>query len=158
MVSLTLLNERYFYNPITGILIYKKDINYNALKGQRVGHFDKDGYRVVKINSKIYRVGRLIWFIMTGAFPVNEVDHIDRNPANDKFNNLRDANRSEQIINSKSRTNKNGFKGVKFSRGRFRAVLVRNNKQSISPKSYETPYEAHLKFLEMEKVCKPKKS
>lgn len=48
-----------------------------------------------------------------------EIDHIDRNPANNRVENLRWSNRSQQCFNSRTRCdNKLGEKNIHFVEGR----------------------------------------
>jgi hypothetical protein len=55
--------------------------------------------------KKIFSVHDLVWAAHMGAFPrKNEgytIDHIDRNPLNNHITNLREATKSEQIVNRK---------------------------------------------------------
>ncbi len=43
----------------------------------------------IKIGDKGRRVHQLAWLYMTGEWPVYEIDHIDGNPFNNKWDNLR---------------------------------------------------------------------
>ena len=53
---------------------------------------------------------------MTGEWPPNQIDHIDRNPSNNQFDNLRLATGTENNRNrAKFRNNKSGLKGVSWS-------------------------------------------
>jgi hypothetical protein len=76
----------------------------------------------------MFRACRIIWAIHHGAdpFPL-EVDHIDRNPLNNRVDNLRLVTPQQNCRNQDKRTtNKSGVKGVHFNRqtGRFRASIM----------------------------------
>jgi hypothetical protein len=43
--------------------------------------------------------GRVVWLLVHGEWPAKEIDHIDNNPANNRIENLRLANRSENNWN-----------------------------------------------------------
>ena len=60
------------------------------------------------------------------------IDHIDRNPANNKIENLRAASRSLNCLNSKiNKTNKSGVKNVDFLKSKKRwRVLMQIQKKS----------------------------
>jgi hypothetical protein len=65
---------------------------------------------------------------MTGSFPPNgyEVDHIDRNPSNDSWTNIRITNRSQNCWNKGPNPyNTSGVKGVrKIHNGRWKTTIV----------------------------------
>jgi hypothetical protein len=93
-----------------GNLFWKKDVSRNVKTGAKSGCFDKFGYVIVKINKKNYKAHHLIWMIHYGYKP-KLIDHIDRNPSNNKIENLREATNAENQFN---RTfNKNSLSLVK---------------------------------------------
>jgi hypothetical protein len=50
---------------------------------------------------------------MTGQWPSQEIDHIDRDPSNNCWNNLREASSSDNKCNSQiSSKNTSGYRGV----------------------------------------------
>lgn len=72
------------------------------------------GYVEGTINSKHVRLNR---FLLNVTDSKLEVDHIDRNPLNNKLDNLRICNRSENVRNTKTRTdNTSGCRGVTFDK------------------------------------------
>ena len=82
---------------------------------------DRDGHIRFRVkNIKIY-AHRLAWIYITGSFPENCIDHIDGNPSNNKFTNLREATNKENSRNSKMfKTNTSGVKGVYWHKGKSR--------------------------------------
>lgn len=63
-----------------------------------------DGYRVITIfgNEKTrpqYRSGRLAFLYMTGHWPEWDVDHKNRKRGDDRWKNLREATRSQNLRN-----------------------------------------------------------
>jgi hypothetical protein len=59
---------------------------------------------------------QLAWMYVYGYFP-KEMDHIDRDPLNNRFTNLRDITHSNNSVNSKTRwDNSSGQKGVCFDK------------------------------------------
>lgn len=82
------------YDPDTGSLKW--------IAGRRVGHEAgtlNRGYLQVNIRGSIYRAHRLAWLLHTGSWPTNVIDHIDRNPSNNRISNLRDV---PQAINNQN--------------------------------------------------------
>ena len=66
------------------------------------------------MNKKKYLyLHRFVWIIKTGIEPTSEIDHIDINPLNNQFSNLRLANRKQQQQNKrKLKNNTSGYIGV----------------------------------------------
>ncbi len=59
---------------------------------------------MVGVDGKIYRHSRLVWMWHHGVLSDDiEIDHKDRNPANDRIENLRLANRQQNTRNRKYR-------------------------------------------------------
>jgi len=124
--SLETLNELFVYDPLTGDLRWKSiPANFRRAKvGDLVGTVGAKGYLIVGVNRVQYLAHRIIWKMMTGADPVDQVDHEDTNRLNNRWANLREATNGPNVWNAKLRKdNKSGFKGVHFKLGRWRAVL-----------------------------------
>lgn len=67
------------------------------------GHINSEGYYVIGIDGKYYKVHRLVAETWIGECPTGcTVDHIDRNRLNNRADNLRYATPHEQCINSKT--------------------------------------------------------
>ena len=104
------LNSLFEYKD--GKLFNKIYRNRNSKQGQESGHLQSDGYIRLVINKKAYLIHRIIYFIEYGYIP-KELDHIDNNRANNRIENLRPVNRSENMQNRKvAKNNCSGTKGV----------------------------------------------
>lgn len=80
------------YNPNTGIFAWKKMTVNHIKEGTRAGHIGTEyGYRIIRVDGRLYRCGRLAWFYMTKRWPEPTVDHINRDRLDDRFCNLREA-------------------------------------------------------------------
>ena len=91
--------------------LYRKISNSNRVKvGEQVGWLDGKGYLSVSIGSCSLKLHRAI-FLMHHGFLPKYIDHIDGNPLNNKIENLREANRQQNMYNSKLR--KNNTSGIK---------------------------------------------
>jgi hypothetical protein len=86
-----------------------------------------DGVRKVEINSVSYFVHRIIWKMCTGAEP-QEVDHENKNPADNTLRNLRAATESQNRMNRSGWRNKTLPKGVAQCHGKFQASIRVNHK------------------------------
>lgn len=115
--SIVRLNEAFLYCPDTGELRCKIDRPARAKKGEIAGTLTKLGYVNVTIDGQHYMAHRIIWKIVTGEDPVGLIDHRDGDGANNRFQNLRIADHSKNICNSKVRSdNTSGVKGVSYDK------------------------------------------
>lgn len=62
-----------------------------------------DGRRRIRINGKLFYAYRLAWLYMTGRWPTNVIDHIDGDPSNDAWHNLRDVGIGTNLRNKVTR-------------------------------------------------------
>ena len=107
------LRELLLYDPETGVFTWRKLTGKKGFVGKIAGcRAEVDGRVLIGIDGGRYRAHRLAWLYMTGEWPA-EVDHIDGNPSNNRWRNLRLANRRDQSANTKRRSdNSSGLKGV----------------------------------------------
>ena len=116
MLTVERLRELLHYNPETGVFTYRVT-RKGVSKGKVAGwHGKTDSRRRICLDGKTYLASRLAFLYMTGCWPKNEADHIDTNPTNDQWSNLRDATRVENCRNkSHYKNSKTGVKGVYFA-------------------------------------------
>tara|TARA_Y100001963_G_C6650802_1_gene385609 strand:+ start:224 stop:748 length:525 start_codon:yes stop_codon:yes gene_type:complete len=102
------LQNAFIYDPDTGILI-------NRNTGTIQNCLDSRGRYIIAIyKGKNYQSARICYYLGTGNNPGRfQIDHKDQNKQNNKLNNLRLKNNSEQQRNTKLRScNKSGVRGV----------------------------------------------
>jgi hypothetical protein len=102
------------YNPETGLFN-----RYARLGPKREfsGHVDSGGHRQIMVDRKLYMAHRLAWLYVYGCFPNDHIDHINRNPDDNRICNLRIATSSQNQQNTKIRkTNVSGFKGIGYDK------------------------------------------
>lgn len=118
------------YKPLTGELIWRDVKRKKVLPGSVAGCITPSGYKSICFKLVHYQAHRLIWAWVTNSDPEKyQIDHIDGNPLNNTWWNLRLATHPENIRNRAVRKdNKLGVKGV-FVRhdGKYRARVRHNN-------------------------------
>ncbi len=123
---------------------------YPALIGLRVGSIkyaaNNRKYLVVFIDGRSYRLHILAVFYVTGIWPTTDVDHENRDGADNRWSNLRVATRAQNRMNSICRAdNKCGLKGVSFKQGRYRPRIQIGNRR-LYLGGFDTPEEAHAAY------------
>ena len=144
-----LLTERYCYDASSGSLTWRiKSPNGRRRPGDPVGHFKSDGRLTVKISGTWYLGHRLIWRMVTGEDPGDlEIDHKDRNPRNNRFDNLRLATHNQNSFNRISRIRTEQLpRGVARSGNKFRARIV-VDRSWIYLGLFDTAEAAHHAYL-----------
>jgi hypothetical protein len=97
---------------------YKDGSLYRIKTGKIAGTVRKDGYVQIKLNYKFYLAHRLIYLFHFNELP-KFIDHIDGNPQNNRIENLREVNKSQNGQNAKKwKNNTSGVKGVDFVKKR----------------------------------------
>lgn len=119
MITQKELKELANYDPETGIFT-RLTRPCNSVKiGDEIGYLKrcKSGltYLSMEYKGKQYLVHRLVFLDMTGSFPDGDVDHIDGNGLNNRWNNLRIVNAIENGKNRRLNDNNvSGYQGVSF--------------------------------------------
>jgi hypothetical protein len=109
-ITQALVKEYFEYRD--GNLYRIKKTGKNTHIGEKAGS-NLDKYNYVCFNRKYYGLHRLIFLYHYGFIP-KFIDHIDRDPLNNRIENLRECtgaqNQGNRTIN---KNNKSGYKGVK---------------------------------------------
>jgi hypothetical protein len=86
------------YDPETGIVRHR--INHGRAKaGTIAGTKRSDGYAVLWLDGKLHLLHRLIYLMMTGEWPAQQIDHINRDPSDNRWANLRAVAPRDNIMN-----------------------------------------------------------
>ena len=84
--------------------------------GRPAGAVNRDGYRRIKYQGKLYAVHRLVW-TYHGNKPADFIDHINGDVLDNRIENLRAATHSQNCMNKRQRCdNKSGIKGVRWDK------------------------------------------
>lgn len=90
--------------------------NGKAQPGTEAGWLDRYGYRIMEVSACRFPVHRAIYYLKTGQWCVY-LDHIDGDPLNNSLDNLRPANHSNNMRNTRlSKRNTSGYKGVSWDK------------------------------------------
>ena len=93
------LRNKYEYDAETGTLLNKSSRG-KAKAGKPAGTLNSQGRIEIQHKGVKYLAHRIVWMLNTGKDPGQmTVDHIDRNPLNNRINNLRLATREQQCHN-----------------------------------------------------------
>jgi len=142
------LREVLSYDPETGVFLWLVAPNRRFRVGTRAGGIYRVGYRYINLFRRAYLEHRLVWLYVHGEWPVSDIDHINRDPLDNRLANLRVATRSENNANTGlRRNNTSGFKGVSFHKkaGRWQARMTVNGR-GRSLGLYATPEAAHAAY------------
>lgn len=138
------------YNPETGELISLVK-RTKAFIGKKLGTVCKyNGYVTLWVGGDLYPAHRLIWLYMTGEWPKADTDHINGDRADNRWCNLREATRTQNICNSRVRRDSIvGLKGVRHDTRRkknpYSAALKHGDKR-YNLGSYPTAELAHAAY------------
>lgn len=153
------LLERVSYDPLTGIFTCRKtERGIRAKVGEPVGYCDGNGYCNLGIDRRTYLLHRLAWLYVHRQWPENHIDHIDRDPGNNRIANLREATNGENFQNivTARKNSRHGFLGTYLHKpsGRWQA-LIYVNKKKHSLGYHDTPEDAHAAYVEAKRRLHP---
>lgn len=114
------------------VVSYDKDSGLftRISNGESFGHYHSKGYLHASVDSKKYLLHRLAWLYVYGYMP-SVVDHINRDPKDNRIANLRQVTNSQNQMNRGVQSNSTtGLKGVYWvkSHGLYRAQIKRQGK------------------------------
>ncbi len=118
------------YDPETGLFTRIEPVRGHRV-GQVAGYLRPDGYIDIRCGGRLRRAHRLAWLFMTGVYPRQEIDHINGDPADNRWCNLRLATSAQNKHNSRvHKDNRTGVKGVTWdkSRNKYMAQICVNRK------------------------------
>ena len=142
------------YDAATGVITWRKRMNARVPAGSPVGCLSKRGYVITLIGRKNYFVHRLAWLLVMGEWPAGVIDHIDGDPANNRWGNLRE---STPALNSQNQRRAMGGRapgallGTSPKRNKWVAVIGINRKR-IHLGTFDTAEEAHAAYLTAKRV------
>lgn len=154
-ITQELLRERYLYDAENGGFV-RRSVTHGHFVGSRVGAKRKDGYIYTVFLEHRCAVHRLVWMYFHGEWPKSQLDHINRDRADNRIENLREASQSLNNVNRAidSKNNATGFYGVNEHRGKYQSRLRWNGKRHYLG-TFSTPEEAHAAYMEAKLAIHP---
>lgn len=125
------LHKLLHYHPGTGVFTWRIQSSPRAKAGTVAGTSEKRGHRKIRVQGVTYKSHRLAFIYMVGWVPP-QVDHINRDPSDNRWCNLRAATVSQNAANAKHRVNNtSGYRGVTWdkSRSKWKASICVQGKQ-----------------------------
>lgn len=142
--DMTLEYAKSLFEYKDGSLFWKVKKATHIKIGDRVGS-PTNGYESVYVDGKNWRIHRLVFLMHNGYFP-KMVDHINGNRLDNRAENLRDADDSQNAHNAKlRRDNKTGIKGVSWNSDRCKWAARVNFKR----KTYQVGYFEDIELAEL---------
>lgn len=141
------------YDTVTGIFtsrISRRGVSVGMKMGSRSSSL---GYIYIALNHKKYLAHRLAWLYVYGAWPLNEIDHINGDRSDNRIENLRLATSTQNKHNRVVRhDSKSQMKFIhKLPSGRYR-VCIRRGYSNIYDRVHSTIEEAKTAAAEASRL------
>ena len=152
------LKEILRYEPLTGKFYWRRTSSSRFKVGQEAAG-SKGGsgkaYICIGLEGQKYLAHRLAWLYMTGAWPQNDIDHINGEKSNNRWLNLRDVTRTVNMQNLRGPTRSNrATKLLGVARIRAKglkkicwAARIRHEGKKVHLGSFDSPEQAHQAYL-----------
>jgi hypothetical protein len=141
------------YEPETGH-IYWLALGKGRIKKKPAGTLLRSGYVGICVGVKRWQAHRLAWALHYGAWPSDQIDHINGVKTDNRICNLRQATNSQNGKNlGLSKANTSGVKGVSFEKytARWKAS-IRVDGKNISLGRFDSIAAAAEARKEAEKI------
>lgn len=119
------LRELFEYDGKRGVLLWRTKKG-TAMAGDVAGCTKLKGYVYISIDGKDFAAHRLIWIWANGDIPSGvQIDHINRNPEDNRLENLRKATHNQNAQNkNRLPNNTSGQTGVVWHKNQKKWLAV----------------------------------
>ena len=125
-LSRSYLQHMLHYDPLTGVWTWIHPPPHSKIRaGDIAGRITQQGRRQIRLNYGFYYSSRLAWFYMTGEWPKDQIDHINRIKDDDRWENLREATQSQNSYNRAWTEESGDLRGIRCCGNQF-AVSIGN--------------------------------
>jgi hypothetical protein len=153
MLTQTRLKEVFDYDPAVGV--FTRRLKQTGVKqGSTSGSLSKEGYLVTSVDGKLHKCHRLAWLYMTGLWPQGNIDHINGDKSDNRFENLRDVSHRQNIQNQRKAQRSNKSTGVlgTWKNGNGFAARITYNNSKIYLGTFKTLAEARAAYVEAKRA------
>lgn len=132
LLTVERLRQVLSYDPESGLFTWANHAGAkNAYAGKPAGARTNANRIIIRVDYRIYFAHRLAWLYMTERWPEHQIDHIDGDPSNNRWANLREATPAQNAWNTgRASNNTSGHKGVGWFKqyGMWRAMIRKDGK------------------------------
>lgn len=151
-IALERVREVLRYEPESGLLFWQVSLSNRAKAGAVAGY--KSDYVRVNVDGRSYKAHRLIWFMVTGIWPV-EVDHGDGDGTNNRWTNLKDCTHAQnhQNLCRVRRNNPTGLTGAywdKRDKRWFSSIGIAGKQVYLG--TFQSAEQANSAYVEAKKL------
>lgn len=112
------------YDPLTGAWTWMNPLPRSKMRrGDIAGRLTDQGRRQIRIASGFYYGSRLAWLYMTGEWPKDQIDHINRLKGDDRWENLREATQSQNSYNRAWAETNGDLRGIYCHGNKFSVII-----------------------------------
>jgi len=144
------VKDTFEYDPDTGVCTWKI-YRLKAAPGEPIDerYVYKDGYIVISLKNKAHMLHRLIWLWMTGDWPKNQIDHLNGDKLDNRWENLKDVTQHQNLCNKgaykKESPEPTGVR--KEGKNTWSAILTVQGTQ-MNLGRFDDPEKAHNAYLQ----------
>lgn len=151
-----LIRELFAYDPDTGAITRKVERG-GMPAGSPVGSLESKGggkrkHLLVNVGRKSLFYHRVAWFLHYDSWPKNTIDHIDRNPLNNRISNLRDA---DHRIQAQNRASAGAWTGIRLRSGGYNVRIENADGGRICAGTYPSLEVAQKVYAAIKAIIHP---
>lgn len=145
------------YDPETGLFTSIAFVPGRSI-GSPCGFLRRNGYIDIKVRYRSYKAHRLAWLYVTGAWPIESIDHINGCRSDNRWINLRDVPIFINCQNRRSarRNSRSGLIGAHFDGQRqCWTSAISDRGKAVHLGTFATPQDAHEAYVAAKRVLHP---